>query len=77
MPIPVHEIAVGRCYATVTGQVRRVSKIEDDTVEYQEFLPTEAGGSSGAIVNQGLDHFAQRVNREVPCDGRNRGAGWT
>lgn len=75
MPISAHEIIVGRCYETA-NHVRRVLSIENGEVTYETSLPTEAG-SSHSVASEGLDHFAQRVNREVPCGGRRSSAGWT
>ena len=77
MPIPVHQIAVGRCYVTTTGQVRHVKRIEDGTVEYEEHLPTDGGRASDGTTTEGLEHFAGRVKQEVPCHRQNRSAGWT
>jgi hypothetical protein len=48
MGIPVGSIAVGKCYATEIGQVRRVLEVKDEKVKYESRGKTAHGGSWGA-----------------------------
>jgi hypothetical protein len=66
--IPVNEIALGKCYLTALGQVRRVLKFGNGKVTYESRRQTATGGSWGE-KNTVLDgRFARDVEREVPCD---------
>ena len=68
MGIPVESIAVGKCYATEIGQVRRVLEVKDGKLKYESRGKTAHGGSWGALTTVGDGTFARDVDREVPCD---------
>ena len=66
--IPVSEIAIGNCYLTAQGQVRRVLKVGNGKVTYESRSKKITKGSWGeqnAVVDS---RFARDVGREVPCD---------
>ena len=68
MGISVGGIAVGKCYLTALGQVRRVVKFGNGKVTY-ESRGGKATGSSWGEQNTVLEgRFARDVEREVPCD---------
>ena len=67
MGIPVTEIAVGKCYRTSLGQVRRVLQFSNGKVTYES--RGENASSSWSEQNSVMDgKFARDVEREVPCD---------
>jgi hypothetical protein len=68
MGIPVASIAVGKCYVTAIGQVRRVLEIKDAKVRYESRGKTAHGGSWGDPVGVSTVKFARDVEREVACD---------
>lgn len=70
------QVVVGRCYETAIGRVRRVVKVEDGKVTFEENSTTESGGASSAETIA-IDRFARDAIREVPCWTGNRSAGWT
>jgi hypothetical protein len=67
MSISVKDITANKCYVTAMNQVRRVLKIENGKVTYEERSKTESGGSSLARTTIGDGKFAQEVVREIPC----------
>lgn len=67
MGVPVASVAVGKCYVTEIGQVRRVLKIKDAVVKYESRGKTAHGRSWGDLTVSIL-RFARDVEREVPCD---------
>ena len=78
MAIPKDAIIEGRCYKTATNQVRRVLTIgKNGDVTYATHTRTESFGESTGRITEGLEHFAQQVTCEIPCESGNRGAGWT
>lgn len=68
MPVPLNSIAVGRCFVTSTGQVRRVLEIKDGKVKYESRGKTDRGGSSVGRTTVSDSRFASDVDREVTCD---------
>jgi hypothetical protein len=68
MGVPVESIAVGKCYITEIGQIRRVLEVKDGRVKYESRGKTAHGGSWGAWTTVGDGKFAREVEREVPCD---------
>jgi hypothetical protein len=66
MSISVNEIAVDKCYVTATGQLRRVLKVENGKVTYEE-APGKAGGGGnwGLWTTVGDGEFAQDVDRKA------------
>jgi hypothetical protein len=62
--IPVSEIAVGKCYVTELGQIRRVLKLSNRRVTY---VSRGAMGSWGRENSVPDGRFARDVEREVPC----------
>jgi hypothetical protein len=68
MPISANEVAVGRCYSTALNQVRRVLKIENDEVTFEERSGTEFAGSSLMRTTVGIARFVHEVDRQVPCN---------
>jgi hypothetical protein len=68
MGIPVDSIAVGKCFLTAIGQVRRVLEVKDGKVKYESRGKTAHGGSWGDATTVGSGTFARDVDREVPCD---------
>jgi hypothetical protein len=67
MSISVKDIAVDKCYVTSGNQVRRVLKIENGKVTYEERSKTESGGSSLARTTIGDGKFAREAVGQVPC----------
>ena len=66
MTINVADIAVGKCFATTTDQVRRVIEVGPDDLVY-ESRGKQAGQWSGRQrVTKSV--FAEAVDREVHCD---------
>ena len=61
-------MAVGKCYLTEIGQVRRVLDIKQARVRYESRGKTAHGGSWGALTTVSILRFARDVEREVPCD---------
>jgi hypothetical protein len=45
--IPLESTAVGKCYATEIGQVRRILEIKDGRLKYESRGKTAHGGSWG------------------------------
>ena len=68
MGIPVESVAVGKCYLTEIGQVRRVLEIKEAMVKYDSRAKTAHGASWGALTTLSILRFARDVEREVPCD---------
>jgi hypothetical protein len=68
MGIPVDGIAVGKCFVTEIGQVRRVLEVKDGRVKYESRGKTAHGGLWGDITTAADGKFARDVNREVSCD---------
>ena len=66
--IPVSEIAIGKCYLTALGQVRRVLKVGNGKVTYESRSKKIAKGSWGEHNTVVDSRFARDVEREVPCD---------
>jgi hypothetical protein len=60
-------VQAGRCYETALGQVRRVLKVENGNVAYQEQNKTDTGGVSRQQTSLSLERFARDIQREVPC----------
>ena len=68
MGVPAESVAVGKCYVTEIGQVRRVLEIKEAMVKYESRGKTAHGGSWGALTTISIVRFARDVEREVPCD---------
>ena len=68
MGVPVESVAVGKCYVTEIGQVRRVLEIKNAMVKYESRGKTAHGRSWGALTTISIIRFARDVEREVPCD---------
>ena len=68
MGLPVESVAVGRCYLTEIGQVRRVLEIKQAMVKYECRRKTAHGRSWGDLTAISIVRFARDVEREVPCD---------
>ena len=68
MGIPVSEIAIGKCYLTALGQVRRVLRLGSGKVTYESRGKTATGGSWGEQNTVSDGRFARDVEQEVPCD---------
>jgi len=68
MGIPVDSIAVGKCFVTEIGQVRRVLEVKDGEVKYESRGKTAHGGSWGDVAAVADGKFARDVDREVSCD---------
>jgi hypothetical protein len=66
--IPIENIAVGKCFVTEIGQVRRVLEIKDGTVKYESRGKTAHGGSWGDVATVADGKFARDGNPRVPCD---------
>ena len=66
--IPVSEIAIGKCYLTALGQVRRVLKVGNGKVTYESRSKKITKGSWGEHNTVVDSRFARDVEREVPCD---------
>jgi hypothetical protein len=64
MPILIDEIAVDKSYVTPTGQLRRVLKVENGKVTYEEACE-KAVGNWGLWTTVGDGKFAQDVDRKV------------
>jgi len=65
MPISVDEIAVDKSYVTATGQLRRVLKVDNGTVTYEEARGKAVSGNWGLWTTVGDGKFAQDVDRKV------------
>jgi hypothetical protein len=76
MGVPVASVAVGKCYLTEIGQVRRVLEIKEAMVKYESRGKTAHGGSWGALTTVSNLRFARDVEREVPCDYGGAVAAW-
>src|SRR6266498_3000125 len=63
MGVPVGSIAVGKCYITEIGQVRRVLEVKDGRVKYESRGKTAHGGTWGAWTTVGDGKFAREVER--------------
>ena len=68
MGVPVESVAVGRCYVTEIGQVRRVLEIKQAMVKYESRGKTAHGRSWGDLTTISIVRFARDAEREVPCD---------
>ena len=69
MTIPPGSIAVGRCYLTHSGEVRRVLRfLLEDRVHYEfrEAAVARAFGWKEGVLE--LAPFAALIEREVPCN---------
>jgi hypothetical protein len=65
MAISVKEITVDKSYLTATGQLRRVLKVENGTVTYEEARGKTASGNWGLWTTVGDGKFAQDVDHKV------------
>jgi hypothetical protein len=65
MPIALNEIAVDKSYVTATGQLRRVVKVDNGTVTYEEARGKAVSGNWGLWTTVGDGKFAQDVDRKV------------
>jgi len=72
-----HEIQVGQCYETLTGQFRFVLKIERNCVTYEEQSKTDSGGTSRQTATVSLENFASRVKCQIAPGVNRRDTGWT
>ena len=63
MGVPVASVAVGKCYLTEIGQVRRVLEIKEAMVKYESRGETAHGGSWGALTTISIIRFARDVER--------------
>jgi hypothetical protein len=68
MGVPVEIVAVGKCYVTEIGQVRRVLEIKEAMVKYESRGKTAHGRSWGVLITVSILRFVRDVEREVPCD---------
>jgi hypothetical protein len=66
MSISVNEIAVDKCYVTATGRLRRVLKVENGKVTYEEARGKAAGGGNwGLWTTVGDGEFVQDLDRKI------------
>lgn len=65
MAISVNEIAVDKSYVTATGQLRRVLKVDNGTVTYEEARGKPLSGNWGLWTTVGDGKFAQDADRKV------------
>ena len=69
MGVWIKDIDVGKCYATSTGQVRRVTKVEIKvTYESRGEKALPKGRAWNPRVTALGAKFARDVDREVTCD---------
>jgi hypothetical protein len=68
MAISLSSIAVGKCFVTSMGQVRRVLEMKNGDVKYESRGKTDRGGSWTGWTIAGAERFANDVDREVTCD---------
>jgi hypothetical protein len=68
MAVKVSDIAVGKCYATHSGEVRRVIEIAYKQIVYEARGKKPTPGSWDAKIPIGLVDFAAALSREVRCD---------
>jgi hypothetical protein len=66
--IPLGDIAVGKCYLTTLGQIRRVVKFGNGKVTYESHSKTASRGSWSEQNTVWDGRFARDAEREVPCD---------
>jgi len=59
MGVPVESVAVGKCYVTEIGQVRRVLEIKEAMVKYESRGKTAHGASWGALTTVSILRFAR------------------
>ena len=62
MSVPVESVAVGRCFLTALGQIRRVTETGAGTVTYLVLGKTVLGGDERTTSKQ---RFARDVEREL------------
>jgi hypothetical protein len=65
MLVPVNEIAVDKSYVTATGQLRRVLKVDNGTVTYEEAGGKALSGNWGLWTTVGDAKFAHDVDHKV------------
>jgi hypothetical protein len=65
MPIPVNEIAVDKSYVTATGQLRRVLKVGNGAVTYEEARGKAVSGNWGLWTTVGDGKFAEDADHKV------------
>ena len=69
MPFDPTTIAVGKCYVTLTGQVRKVQEIDGDRVKYvHRGKKATPGWETGQWRWASKSTFAADVDQEVACD---------
>jgi hypothetical protein len=66
MGVPVKSVAVGKCYLTEIGQVRRVLEIKEAMLKYESRGKTAHGGSWGALSTVSILRFARDVEPRNP-----------
>lgn len=71
------QVVVGRCYETAIGRIRRVVKVENGEVTFEENSTTESRSLTSAKTIAEIDRSARDVIREPPCWNGSRSAGWT
>ena len=59
MGVPVESVAVGECYLTKIGQLRRVLEIKEAMVKYESRGKTAHGASWDALTNVSILRFAR------------------
>jgi hypothetical protein len=69
MPVDHTRLALGQCYITTAGQVRRILEITPDgNVRFDSRNENMPNGSWEMEAVVGIDVFAQQADREVPRD---------
>ena len=66
MGVPVESVAVGKCYVTEIGQVRRVLEIKNAIVKYESRGKTAHGGSWGALYRNKHSQVCQGCRTRSP-----------
>ncbi len=66
MTVVVGDLAKDKCYATLTGQVRRIVEIDNETVKYES--RGKKAGTWNSFTKVAAGNFAAAVEREVSCD---------
>ena len=75
MSVPAERTAVGKCYLTTTGQVRRVISFLPGRVRFERRVNTTGPGWGWVPSLSERRAFALLVEREVPCDWTPEGDG--
>jgi hypothetical protein len=65
MPISVNEIAVDKSYVTATGQLRRVLKVDNGAVTYEEARGKAFSGNWGLWTTVDDEKFARDADHKV------------